>query len=75
MFFFIWFVGLLALRPLLAYCAVLYFFLCCQNISPLNAHACLSRWVVFFPVVCCAACLVLESFEQATEGDCSFLAQ
>jgi hypothetical protein len=28
--------------------------------SPLDAHACLSWWDVFSPVVCCAACLVLE---------------
>jgi hypothetical protein len=33
--------------------------LCCY-ISPLDVHACLSWWVVFSPVLCCAACLVLE---------------
>jgi hypothetical protein len=39
--------------------------LCCMScsrmhMSPLDAHACLSWWVVFSLVVCCAACLVLE---------------
>jgi hypothetical protein len=39
--------------------------LCCvscsgMHVSPLDAHACLSWWVVFSLVVCCAACLVLE---------------
>jgi hypothetical protein len=32
-----------------------------KYVSPIDALMCLSWWVVFSLVVCCAACLVLES--------------
>jgi hypothetical protein len=43
--------------------------LCCvscsrMHVGPLNAHACLSWWVVFSPVVCCVACLVREFIQM-----------
>jgi hypothetical protein len=34
-----------------------------KYVSPLDAHACLSWWVVLSLVVCCAACLVLECMQ------------
>jgi hypothetical protein len=37
-----------------------------MHIGPLDAHACLSWWVMLFLVVFCAACLVLECIRTSS---------
>jgi hypothetical protein len=41
-------------------CILSCFVLCCVSCSRMQALVCLCWWVVFSPVLCCAACLVLE---------------
>jgi hypothetical protein len=38
-------------------------------LSPLDAHVCLSWWVVFSPIACYTACLIFERIVLTPDDD------